>query len=91
MKVPVKVVRRGNFRGAVELFTYGLPPSTSGPLHAQPKYNKQTIVPADKDAIDLTITVPGNVPPGTYSFFVSGVGTVSYARSPEKLKAAEMR
>ncbi len=91
VKFPVKVVRRGNFRGAVELFTYGLPPSTSGPLHAQPKYHKPITLPAAKDATEFTITVPGYVPTGTYSFFLSGVGTVNYARNAEKLKAAEAR
>jgi Bacterial pre-peptidase C-terminal domain len=91
VKFPVKVVRRGDFRGEVELFAYGLPPSTSGPLHAQPKYHKPITLPANKDVTEFTITVPGYVPPGTYSFFLSGLGTVSYARNPEKLKAAETR
>ena len=88
VKFPVKVVRRGNFRGAVELFTYGLPPSTSGPLHAQPKYHKPITLPAGKDATEFTITVPGYVPPGTYSFFLSGVGTVSYARERGKTQGS---
>jgi hypothetical protein len=48
-------------------------------------------VPADKDTTEFTITVPNYVPPGTYTFFVSGVGTVSYARNPEKLLAEEAR
>jgi hypothetical protein len=91
VKFPVKVVRRGSFKGAVELFVYGLPPTTFGPLHAQPKYHQPITVPADKNSIDFTITVPACVPAGSYSFFVSGVGTVSYARNPEKLKAAEAR
>jgi hypothetical protein len=91
VNVPVKVIRRGNFRGPLELFTYGLPPSTSGPLHAQPKYHKPITLPADKDTVDFTITVPNYVPPGSYTFFLSGLGTVNYARNPEKLKAAETR
>jgi hypothetical protein len=91
VKFPVKVVRRGAFRGAVELFAYDLPPTTSGPLHAQPKYHTPIALPADKDTAEITLTIPVNAPPGTYSFFVSGVGAVSYARNPEKLKAAEAR
>lgn len=89
--LPVKVVRRGTFRGPIELFVYDLPATVHGPMHAQPKYHKPVTVPADKDAIDFTITVPNYVPPGTYSFFLSGVGTVNWMRSPEKLKAAEGR
>jgi hypothetical protein len=84
VKVPVKVVRRGSFKGAVELFVYGLPPTTSGPLHAQPKYHAPTTIPADKDTTEFTITVPNYVPPGKYTFFVSGVGTVQYARKGSK-------
>lgn len=91
VKFPVKVVRRGSFKGALELFTYGLPPTTNGPLHAQPKYHTPIMLPANQDTAEFTITVPNYVPPGTYSFFVSGVGTVSYARNPEKLQSAETR
>lgn len=91
INVPVRVIRRGSFRGPLELFTYGLPPTTNGPLHAQPKYHKPMTLPADKDTIDFTITVPNYVPPGTYSFFLSGVGTVHWSRNPAKLKAAEAR
>jgi hypothetical protein len=91
VKFPVKVVRRGNFRGPLELFVYGLPPTTYGPLHAQPKYHTPIRLLADKEAAEFTITVPNHVPPGTYSFFLSGVGTVNYARNPEKLAAATTR
>jgi hypothetical protein len=91
VNLPVKVVRRGTFKGALELFAYGLPPTSNGPLHAQPKYHKPITLPADREAADFTITVPSFVPPGTYSFFLTGVGTVSWAKNPEKLKAAETR
>jgi hypothetical protein len=91
VKFPVKIVRRGSFKGAVELFVYGLPPTIYGPLHAQPKYHTPITLPADKDAADFTITVPNHVPPGTYSFFLSGLGTVKYARNPEQLREAETR
>ena len=60
-------------------------------MHAQPKYHVPTTLPANQSSQEFTITVPMNVPPGTYSFFVSGVGTVSYARDPVKLKAQEDR
>ena len=74
-----------------ELHLFGLPPTINGPLHAQPKYHTPITLPADKDSTEFTITVPNFVPPGTYSFFVSGLGTVNYKRNPEKLAPAETR
>jgi hypothetical protein len=91
VKFPVKVIRRGTFKGAVELFTYGLPPTIHGPLHAQPKYHTPITLPANQETAEFAVTVPNHVPAGTYSFFVSGVGTVNYTRGPEKLRAAEAR
>lgn len=91
VKFPVSAVRRGSFQGALDLFAFGLPPTIYGPMHAQPKYHSPITLPANQAASEFTITVPNHVPPGTYSFFVSGVGTVSYARNPEKLKAQEDR
>ena len=91
VKFSLSAVRRGNFQGPLDLFTFGLPPTIYGPMHAQPKYHVPTTLPANQSSQDFTITVPTNVPPGTYSFFVSGVGTVSYARDPVKLKAHEDR
>jgi hypothetical protein len=91
VKFPVKVIRRGNFKGALELATYGLPPTINGPLHQQPKYHLPITIPADKDTAEFTVTVPNHSPPGTYTFFVSGLGTVSYARNPEKVPPAEQR
>jgi hypothetical protein len=75
----------------LELFTFGLPPSIYGPMHAQPKFHAPTALPANQPAQEFTLTVPMHVPAGTYSFFVSGVGTVAFARNPEKLKAQEAR
>jgi hypothetical protein len=90
-KIPVKVVRRGKFTGPIELHVFGLPPTIYGPLHAQPKYSVPTAIAADKDSAELTVTVPNGVPPGTYSFFIGAVATVSYSHNPEKLRAAEAR
>ncbi len=91
VKFPVSTIRRGNFHGALDLFTFSLPPTIYGPMHAQPKYHTPLTLPANQAALEFTISVPNHVPPGTYTFFVSGVGTVSYARNPEKLKAQEER
>lgn len=90
-KFPVRVIRRGNFQGPLDLFVYGLPASINGPMHAQPKYHTPITIPANQDSIEFTVTIPGYVPPGTYSFFISGLGTVSYAMNPEKLVQAEGR
>jgi len=91
VKFPLSVIRRGGFQGSVELFVFGLPPTSYGPLHAQPKYHAPITLAANQTATDFTVTVPNYVPPGTYTFFVSGVGTVSYARNPAKLQEAETR
>lgn len=91
VKFPINAVRRGNFQGPLDLFVFGLPPTINGPMHAQPKYHTPITLPANQPTSEFTITVPNYVPPGTYSFFLSGVGTVSYARNPEKLKAQEDR
>jgi len=91
VEFPVRVTRRGNFQGKLELFVYGLPPTIYGPLHAQPKYHTPIELKAEQTSIDFKIVVPNHVPAGNQSFFVSGVGTVSYARNPKKRQAAEDR
>lgn len=91
IKLPIAIERSDTFRGGVELFAYGLPPTIHGPLHAQPKFHTPLNIKADQNSCEMEIKVPNHVPTGTYSFFVSGVGTVPYARNPEKLQMAEQR
>lgn len=91
VKFPVNVVRRDKFQGNLDLSVYGLPATIHGPMHAQPKYHTPIDVKGDQAAAEFTIKAPNHVPPGTHSFFVSGVGTVKYAKNPERLKAAEER
>ncbi len=80
IKVPVNLVRRGEFKGPVALSAVGLPPNV--PAVAQ------ATVAADKAAGEIEIKLPNNAPLGVYSFFVLGVTDVSYARNPEALAAA---
>lgn len=91
VKFPVNVVRRGDFKGSLVLVTHGLPLVPGNPTHAQPKYHLPTELKADQNTTEFTITVPNYVPAGTYSFFISGTGNVSYARNPAALKAAQDR
>ena len=70
---------------------YGLPPTPGNPVHAQPVYYTTNEIKADQTVADFTMTVPPHVPLGTFTFFVSGVGTVNYARNPEALKVATDR
>ncbi len=80
VKFPVKVVRRGEFKGVVALSAVGLPPNL------QPKNN--TNVDAAQAAGEFEIKLANNSPLGTYSFCLLGVSDVPYARNPEALKAA---
>lgn len=82
VQVPVKLVRRGEFKGNVTLAPSSLPPNV-----------KQVTATVDaKDAEGkLDIALPANVPVGTYSFALLGTTQVSYARNPEAVTAANER
>ncbi len=80
IKFPVKVVRRGEFKGAVSLSAFGLP------ANIQPKNN--TNVAADAAQAEFEIKLANNSPLGSYSFCLLGISDVPYARNPEALKAA---
>lgn len=91
VKFPVSVVRRGDFKGSLNLSIHGLPLVPGTPTHAQYKYAVNTEVKPDATSAEFTITVPNFVPTGTFTFFLSGTGTVNYARTSETLKAAVAR
>ncbi|MDB5387645.1 MAG: peptidase domain protein [Planctomycetaceae bacterium] len=91
VKLPVNVLRRGNFKGSLVLTAHGVPPIPGNPMHAQPKFHLPTEIKADQNSVELTLTVPNPAPVGTYTIFLSGMGTVSYARNPAALKAAQDR
>src|SRR5262245_54895387 len=82
VQVPLKLVRRGDFKGAVALQPSSLPPNV-----------RQAAVNLDANANsgNLDITLPATVAPGTYSFSVLGTSQVNYARNPEAVKTATAR
>ncbi|MDR3639020.1 MAG: pre-peptidase C-terminal domain-containing protein [Isosphaeraceae bacterium] len=88
VKVPVSVVRRGDFKGSVTLAAHGLPPIPSNVLHAQPPYFTSQEIKANENVTEFVLTVPYGAPTGTHSFFLSGAGNARYSRNPEALKAA---
>jgi hypothetical protein len=82
VQVPIKLVRRGDFKGAVALARSSMPPN------AQP-----TNLSLDPNTAtgNLEIKLPANVPVGTFTFSVLGTTQVSYSRDPEAVKAATDR
>jgi len=82
VQVPIKLVRRGDFKGAVVLAPSPLPPNV--------KPSNATIA-AEAQEGNLEIALPPNVPVGTYTFSVLGTSQVSYARNPEGVQEAEQR
>ncbi len=82
VQVPIKLVRRGDFKGNVALAPSPLPPN------AKPT---NITLDANTAAGNLEINLPVNVPTGTYTFSVLGTTQVSYSRDPEALKAATER
>ncbi|MEX0977566.1 MAG: hypothetical protein WDZ48_01865, partial [Pirellulales bacterium] len=82
IQVPVKVVRRGDFKGPIALVPNPLPPNVKPP----------SITLDEKTAAGtLEISLAPNTPPGTYSFSVLGTTQVNYARNPEAVKEAQDR
>jgi hypothetical protein len=82
VQVPLKLVRRGDFKGNVVLTPSTLPPNV--------RPSNVTLDP-NATAGNLEINLPPNVPPGTYSFSVLGTTQISYSRNPEAVKAATDR
>jgi hypothetical protein len=80
--VPIKLIRRGDFKGNVVLAPSSLPPNV--------RPNNLTLDP-NSSAGNLEIALPPNTPVGTYSFSVLASTQVSYSRDPEAVKAAETR
>ena len=82
VQVPVKVVRRGDFKAAVVL----------APVPVPTNVKPVNVTLDDKTAEGkLEIALPANVPEGTYSFSIVGATQVNYARNPEAVAAATAR
>ncbi len=82
VQVPLKLLRRGDFKGNVVLAPSSLPPNV-----------RPTNITLDANAAagNLEINLPPNVPVGTYSFSVLATTQVNYSRDPEAVKAATDR
>ena len=75
--IPIKVTRRGEFKGNLKLKAIGLPKeSIPGELD----------VAAGASDASITIEAKPNTPPGTYTFFVQASSPINYRKNP---KAAE--
>jgi hypothetical protein len=77
VQVPVKLVRRGDFKTSVILAPSPLPPTV-----------KPVSVTLEGTAAEgkLEFDLPPNMPPGTYSFSVVAATQVPYSRDPEAVK-----
>jgi hypothetical protein len=73
VELTVEVERRAGFAEAVQLNTTDLPPNT-GPAAAS--------IAKDKTSATLKLPIPGNVPPGTYTFLVQGTGPFPFSKDP---------
>lgn len=82
VQVPVKLVRRGDFKGSVALSPSAVPPKVNSPA-----------ITLDEKTSEgkLEIALPADTPPGTYSFTLLGTTQVSYARNPEAVTEATQR
>lgn len=80
IQLPVKVVRRGDFKGNLKLVPIGLP-----------KDIRLTEVDIAGGAAEgqVTLEVKNTALPGTYTFALQGFSQVSYRRNPEAAEAAD--
>jgi hypothetical protein len=82
VQVPVKLTRRGDFKGAVTMSPFPLPPGVKPPV----------LTLDDKTAEGkLDMALAANTPPGAYTFTLTATSPVSYARNPEAVAEATAR
>src|SRR6185369_7606336 len=82
VQVPLKLVRRGDFKGVVVLTPSSLPPNVRP---------ANVTLDANTAAGNLEIALPPNAPVGTYTFSILGTTQVNYSRNPEAVKTATDR
>ena len=82
VQVPLKLVRRGDFKSNVTLAPSPLPPNVRP---------SNLTLDGNTAAGNLEIALPPNAPVGTYTFAVLGATQVNYARNPEAVKEATDR
>ncbi|MGE0607531.1 MAG: PPC domain-containing protein [Pirellulales bacterium] len=79
LEIPIKITRRGEFKGAINFAPIGPPPNVQVPGIA---------LNPDQAELPLKLTLPPNAPLGTFTFYLNGTTTVSYRRNPELAEAA---
>jgi hypothetical protein len=75
LEIPLRAVRRGDFKGTLALAAVGLPKDI--------KINNVNFSGDQQDAV-LQLDVTTGAPLGTYSFYFTATGEVSYQRDSEK-------
>ncbi len=82
VQIPVKLARRGEFKGVVTLTPFPLPPGVKPPsLELKPEAAEG----------NLELVLGANTPPGTYSLMLTASSPVSYARNPEAVTEVTAR
>lgn len=82
VQIPVKLTRRGEFKGVVTLTPFPLPPGVRPP---------SLELNAETSEGNLELALGANTPPGTYSMMLTGSSAVSYARNPEAVAEVTAR
>jgi hypothetical protein len=82
LEVPVKVARRGEFKGAIAIVALNLPPNVEA---------KPLTINGDAAEGKLELNIKKEAPLGAFTFFLHAKSEVSYSRNPEAAKAAEER
>lgn len=82
VELPIKLIRRGDFKGDVALASSQLPPNV--------KQVTSSIAGAAAEG-KLEVALPANAPVGTYTFSILGTSQVNYSRNPEAVKEATDR
>ena len=80
LEIPIKVTRRGDFKGALAMTAAGLPPNA--------KVNNFNI-DGNTTEMKVQLELPNNTPVGTFTFYLNAQSQVSYKRNPQAQAAAE--
>src|SRR5207248_2040020 len=81
IEIPIKIVRRGDFKDAVKLAAVGL---------TQQMRPKDVTLDGDKGEAKFELALnQQNIRPGSYTFYMKGETKRKYSRNPEAVAAAE--
>ena len=81
IEIPVRLIKKAEFKGPVRLSRYGLPDLF--------QINDVNLDPNSSEGKVEVILGRQEIRPGTYSFFLRADSTISFARRPEFLAAVE--